>query len=136
MKAYSLFETETGALAIKNNKTGKLLRYRYWGTGFAQDRLDKLNRAAEVKSGKDELPHGLVRILKGALNGWIGYYDDEEAGKCIVYLGTPFASPSVDLDPKDIVEATEAEYETWKKDNAKFVEIANAGGALGLGKLL
>jgi hypothetical protein len=41
------------------------------------------------------LHYGLVRIVRGRHKGKLGYYDDDENGYALVYLGAPFASPIV-----------------------------------------
>lgn len=50
-----------------------------------------------------ELSYGAVMILKGRYKGKVGYYDDEEGDKAIVYLGMPCLSSYVEVKLENIV---------------------------------
>lgn len=53
------------------------------------------------------LRYGVVRIVRGRYKGRLGYYDDDENGCAIVYLGAPFASPSVLVRHRSLVPSDE-----------------------------
>jgi hypothetical protein len=53
------------------------------------------------------LGYGVVRIIRGRHKGTIGYYDDDEGGSAVVYLGTPFASPYVLVRHRSLEPCTE-----------------------------
>ena len=61
--------------------------------------------------------YGPVLILRGDHKGTVGYYDDDEGGRAVVYLGEPFVSDPV-LLPRGALQkigAKSAELEKWKR---------------------
>jgi hypothetical protein len=63
-----------------------------------QRRYDSMGQTRTVSMAPDEtapLQYGVVRIVRGRHRGQLGYYDDDEDGYALVYLGAPFASPLV-----------------------------------------
>ena len=61
--------------------------------------------------------YGPVLIVRGEQQGRIGYYDDDEGDRAIVYLGEPFLSDYVSLDRGDLerVTASSLHVERWKR---------------------
>jgi hypothetical protein len=58
-----------------------------------------------------------VLILGGDHKGIVGYYDDDERGRAVVYLGEPFVSDPVLLPRGTLqkIDAKSAELEKWKR---------------------
>ena len=61
--------------------------------------------------------YGPVLILRGNHKGTVGYYDDDESGRAVVYLGEPFVSDPVLLPRGTLqkVDVKSAELEKWKR---------------------
>ena len=75
---------------------------------------------------KNELEYGPVYIAKGEFKGKIGYYDCEEGGKAIVYLGAPFVSPGYFLPFRDLEplgNVSSVEIEKFRRDNAELCRM-------------
>jgi len=50
------------------------------------------------------------------IRGIVGYYDDNEGGRAVVYLGEPFVPNPVRLPPAlQKIDAESAELEKWKR---------------------
>jgi len=63
--------------------------------------------------------YGPVLILRGKYQGTVGYYDDDESGRAVVYLGEPFVSDPVLLRRSDLekITAKSAQLEKWKREH-------------------
>ena len=61
--------------------------------------------------------YGPVLILRGDHQGTVGYYDDDEGGRAVVYLGEPFVSDPVLLSRGTLqkIDAKSTELEKWKR---------------------
>ena len=61
--------------------------------------------------------YGPVLILRGDHKGIVGYYDDDEGGRAVVYLGEPFSSDPVLLSRGTLrkIDAKSTELEKWKR---------------------
>jgi hypothetical protein len=60
-----------------------------------------------------------VLITRGRHKGTVVYYDDDEAGVAIVYLGAPFVAPAVRLRRYSLTKITakSAAVEKWKRQH-------------------
>ena len=56
-------------------------------------------------------------VLRGDHKGTVGYYDDDEGGRAVVYLGEPFVSDPVLLSRGTLqkIDAKSTELEKWKR---------------------
>jgi hypothetical protein len=71
-----------------------------------------------------ELEYGSVLITKGKYKDKIGYYDDDDCDtdKAIVYLGEPFTSDYILINPKYLVNIPSISHELFKKRNKELCE--------------
>lgn len=72
----------------------------------------------------DDLDYGPVIITRGKHKGAIGFYDDTNGNKALVYLGPPFISASVWLRYEWIeplsADIVSLEIETFRRANPEF----------------
>lgn len=62
--------------------------------------------------------YGAVRILAGPYKGRVGYYDDDDGKKAIVYLGEPFNSTIAFVLTRDLEAASSnAALKKWRAMN-------------------
>ena len=72
----------------------------------------------------DEEPEfGAVVFIGGKYKDQLGYYDDDEGKKAIVYLGVPFQSASVMVATKHIRNVTALEHERFKRQYPELFKI-------------
>ena len=96
-------------------------RIRVVGRGSRVPRLPKrppcLSRAAHEGRIVARGDYGPVLILRGDHKGTVGYYDDDEGGRAVVYLGEPFVSDPVLLPRGALqkIDTKSAELEKWKR---------------------
>jgi hypothetical protein len=64
----------------------------------------------------NEVKFGAVVFVGGKYKDQLGYYDDDEGAKAIVYLGAPFQSPCVTVFRKDIRNVTSLDHEKFKRE--------------------
>jgi hypothetical protein len=73
--------------------------------------------------------YGVVRIIAGPYKGQLGYYDDEDGKRAVVYLsGLPTleGSANVLIRFASLGPATEEEERRWTEDNDNDLQRARA----------
>ncbi len=61
--------------------------------------------------GAAPLRYGAVRVLKGKRAGMLGYYDDDEGDRAVVYFGGPIRSDYVLIPRTQLTNVTSLEHE-------------------------
>jgi len=70
-------------------------------------------RLTKPKKSKGEAPlhHSAVRVVNGKYAGRIGYYDDDEGDRAVVYFGEPMRSGYVLIKRDHLADMTSPEHE-------------------------
>jgi len=74
----------------------------------------------------EDIDFGPVRITKGRHKGIIGYYDDNDGKRALVFLGAPFVSEYVWLPFSSIEEignVSSIEIEAFRRANPEVCKI-------------
>jgi hypothetical protein len=79
-------------------------------------------RLTKHRKAKGEAPlhHSAVRVVKGKYAGRIGYYDDDEGDRAVVYFGEPISSGYVLIERDYLVNVTSLKHERWKRAHPEF----------------
>jgi hypothetical protein len=73
------------------------------------------------------LRFGTVRVLRGRHAGKIGYYDDDEGDRAVVYFREPIHSGYVLIKRDYLANVTSLEHERWKRAHPEFCRRMGIG---------
>jgi len=72
--------------------------------------------------------YGPVLIVRGDHKGTVGYYDDDEGGRAVVYLGEPFVSDPVLLPRGTLQKIAMPRAPSWRSGSGDTLGSRSSSG--------